>query len=338
MRSCTLTWTLILIGVIIFRGAPDANAEDVALDENGFIRLDVGKTYVNLPSEGAVTTWFLEPYGETENRLWGESIAVSGGLRLRGLDTVPEDRTRLEAAVNHFSADAKNNVMGYPLSSPFPFMTVPLGFFAIDGSSGANGTLGLLENKAVLDTNYKKWGFDLKLAREVEVSGLDSLTLYTGLTYFNTTLSNDFNLVEDGVTIPIYLEDDIDTDYYGCMVGGDAAFPLGSDLVLDIGGRLELLYADANMTAHQNLNFSPPFDILKVDDSDDKLAGRVQAHMGLSYDLNPVVFGIGASASYLSYQPYAEHANTIEDSYTPSHIEDDHMFSCTFTISMNVAF
>jgi hypothetical protein len=60
--------------------------------------------------------------------------------------------------------------------------------------------------------------------------------------------------------------------------------------------------------------------------------------MGLSYDLNPVVFGIGASANYLSYQPYAKHATTLADSYTPSNIEDDHMFGYTFNIAMNVAF
>jgi hypothetical protein len=58
----------------------------------------------------------------------------------------------------------------------------------------------------------------------------------------------------------------------------------------------------------------------------------------MRYDLNPVVLGFGVSASYLSYQPYAQHAATVADSYTPSHIESDHMFSCAFNISMNVAF
>jgi len=335
LRACKRT--LLLISLFVATIAPPTHAEDMAFGEDGFVRLDVGKTYVNLPSERAVITgFFLEPYGETENHLWGENIEVAGGLRLRGLDTEPEDRTRFEVAANYLAADAKNREAGYLL---FPFgVSIPLGFFAIDGSGNANGTILGPVNTAEFETRYKQWGFDLKLAREVAVEGLASLTLYTGLTYFNTSLSNDFDLIEDGVTIPIYLEDDIDTDYYGCMVGVDAAFPMGSELVFDVGGRLELLYADARMTAHQNLNFFPPFNMLEVDDSDDKLAGRAQAHMGLSYALNPVVFGVGVTANYLSYQPYAEHATTVATSNTPSHIEDDHMFGYTFNISMNVAF
>jgi hypothetical protein len=177
MTLRTYTQTLLLIGLLVLTIAYAVHAEDTALAENGYIRLDVGKAYVNLPSEGAVITWFLEPYGETENRLWGENIEVAGGLRLRGLETMPEDRTRIEAVVNYLTADAKNNVTGDLLPLPF------LGFFAINGSSDANGTLGFFENKAVLDTSYKKWGLDLKLAREMEISGGDFLTLYTGLTY-----------------------------------------------------------------------------------------------------------------------------------------------------------
>ncbi len=327
-RPLLLTTFLVLITCLA------AHAEDTALGENGFARLDVGKTYVNLPSEGAVITWFLEPYGETENRLWGENIEVAGGVRLRGLDTTPEDNTRFEAEFNYLAADATNRETGYLV---LPGLTIPLGFFAIDGSGGANGTLGII-NTAVFETDYSQWGVDLKLARDMDVAGAKSLTFYTGLTYFNTELSNDFDLIEDGVTIPVYLEDEIDTDYYGCMVGIDAAFPLADGLVFDIGGRLDLLYADAQMTARQNLNFFPPVNVIRVDDSEDKLAGRVQAHMGFRYDWHPAVFGIGASASYLSYQPYAEHPNSVNTALTPSHIEDDDMLSFAFNISMCVTF
>jgi|GEM_PF-2933100 len=327
-------WTLLIIGLITLIIAHSAKAEDTALGENGFARLDVGKAYVNLPSEGAVITWFLEPYGETENRLWGENIEVAGGVRLRGLDTAPEDNTRFEVACSYLSADATNRETGYLL---LPGLTIPLGFFAIDGSGGANGTLGII-NTAVFETDYSQWGVDLKLARDMGVAGAKSLTFYTGLTYFNTELSNDFDLIEDGVTIPIYLEDEIDTDYYGFMLGIDAAFPLADGLVFDIGGRLDVLYADARMTARQNLNFFPPVNVIRVGDSEDKLAGRVQAHMGLHYDLNPIVLGIGASANYLSYQPYAEHPNSVDTALTPSHIEDDDMLSFAFNISMCVAF
>jgi len=325
MRSCALNWTLLLIGAILLFGTPDAHAEDLALGENGFTRLKVSKAYVDLPSEKAVITWFLEPYGKTENRLWGESVEVAGGIRLPGLDTTPADNTRCEVALNYLTADAKKRVSS----------SIPLGFFAIDGFGDANGTLGTM-NTAVLDTSYKTWGIDLKVAKDVKALGLESLNLNMGLTYSNTVFSNDFNLIEDGIPSPIYLKDEIDTDYYGLFVGIDAAYPLNQQLFFDFGGRLELLYADAQMWARQD--FIPPFILLNVNDSDDKIAGRVAAHLGLSYDLNPVVFGIGASASYLSYQPYAEHPATIADSHTPSHIEDDHMFGYTFNISMNVAF
>jgi hypothetical protein len=323
MRSCALTWTLMLIGVIFFLGAPDTNAEDVALGENGFTRLNVSKTYVDLPSEKAVITILRQPYGKTENRFWGESVEVAGGIRLPGLDTTPADNTRCEVALNYLAADAKNSETS----------SLPLGFYAIDGFGDANGTLGVT-NAAVLDTSYKTWGIDLKVAKDMKASGIEFLTLSAGLTYSNTVLTNDFNLIEDGIPIPVYLKDDIDTDYYGIMVGADVAIPLSQQLFLDFGGRLELLYADAQMTAQQDLDYV----FLDVDDSEDKIAGRVGAHLGLSYDLNPVVFGVGASANYLSYQPYAEHPTTVADSLTPSHIEDDHMFSYTFNISMNVAF
>lgn len=333
MILCACQRTLLLTSMLVLIAAFAVHAEDMAIGENGYARLDVGKAYVSLPSEGAVITILREPYGKTEEHLWGERIEVAGGLRLRGIDTTPKDNTRVEAAVNYLSADAQNR----ETYSLLPGLTVPLGFMAIDGSVRANGTVGII-NTAVFETQYKQWGVDLKLARDMDVAGAKSLTLYTGLTYFNTDLSNDFDLIEDGVTIPIYLEDEIDTDYYGCMVGVDAAFPLADRLIFDIGGRLDLLYADANMTARQNLNSFPPFNVLEVDDSEDKLAGRVQAHMGLRYDLHPAVFGIGASASYLSYQPYAEHPNSIATAMIPSHIEDDNMLSFAFNISVNVVF
>lgn len=325
MTSRAYKRTLLLISILVSMVVHTANAEDVALGENGFTRLKVSKAYVDLPSEKAVITILREPYGETENRLWGESIEVAGGLRLQGLDTAPADNTRFEVALNYLTADAKNRVSS----------SIPLGFFAIDGFGDANGTLGSV-NTAVLDTNYKTWGIDLKVAKDVKVLGLEPLTLFTGLTYSNTVLANDFNLIEDGIPSPVYLEDEIDTDYYGLFVGIDAAYPLNQQLFFDFGGRLELLYADAQMAAQQD--FLPPIIMLNVNDSEDKIAGRVAAHLGLSYDLNPVVFGIGAAASYLSYQPYAEHPATVADSLKPSHIEDDHMFGYTFNISMNVAF
>jgi hypothetical protein len=333
MTLHTCQRTLLLTILFVLAATFAARADDMASGPYGSIRLDVGKTYVNLPAEGAVITWFAEPYGKTENRFWGENIEVVGALRLPGLDTTPRDNTRFEAAVNYLTADATTRETGYP----FLGGTVPLGFLAINGSGVANGTLGLM-NTAVFATDYKQWGFDLKLIRDQAVDGMASLSLYAGLTYFNTDLSNDFDLVEDGVTIPIYLEDETTTDYDGIRAGGDAAFPLGSDWVLDMGGRLELLYADASMSARQNLNFFPPFNTIGVDDSDDKLAGRVQARMGLRYDLHPAVFGIGASASYLSYQPYAKHPDSNATALVASHIEDDDMFSFALNMSVSVVF
>jgi hypothetical protein len=323
MTSRACKRTLLLICILVSMIVHTANAEDMALGENGYLRLDVGKTYVNLPSEKAVITILRQPYGKTENRFWGESVEVVGGIRLPGLDTTSADNTRCEVALNYLAADAKNSVTS----------SLPLGFYAIDGFGDANGTLGVT-NTAVLDTSYKTWGIDLKVAKDMKASGIEFLTLSAGLTYSNTELTNDFNLIEDGSPIPVYLKDEIDTDYYGIMIGADVAIPLNQQLFLDFGGRLELLYADARMTAQQDL--APP--ALEVDDSEDKIAGRVGANLGLSYDLNPVVLGVGASASYLSYQPYAEHPTSIANALSPSHLEDDHMFGYTLNISMRVAF
>ena len=54
--------------------------------------------------------------------------------------------------------------------------------------------------------------------------------------------------------------------------------------------------------------------------------------------MTPVVLGVGASASYLSYQPYAAHATTDAEAYAPSSIEDGSMLCYKFNISMRICF
>jgi hypothetical protein len=324
MRMRVRGRVLMLIWVCLL-AATSVHAEDAAVGEKGFVRLDAGKAYVNLPSEKAVITVLGQPYGESAHRFWGDTIEAAGGFWLPGPDGTRKDGLRIEAAFNYLAVDGSTRYSS----------SLPLGFFAIDGYGDANGTLGLL-NTAVIDTRYKKWGIDLTLGREMAISETASLSVYTGLTYSNTDFSNDFDLLEDGVPFPVYLEDDIETDYYGVLVGADAMVPLTPKLRLDIGGRVDLLYADAAMTAYQDLY--PPVLSLRVSDSEDKMAGRLEAHLGLSYDMTPVVLAMGASASYLSDQPYAEHATTDAEAYKPSHIEDGSMLCYRFNISMRIGF
>jgi hypothetical protein len=324
MKMRVLNGVLMLICVWI-AAATAADAEDAVLGENGFARLEAGKAYVDLPSEKAVITILEQPYGESAHRFWGDTVEAAGGFWLPGPDGTREDGLRIAAAFNYLAVDGSTSFSS----------SLPLGFFAIDGYGDANGTLGLV-NTAVIDTRYKQWGIDLTLGKKMAISEAASLSVYTGLTYFNTDLSNDFNLLEDGSPFPVYLKDNIETDYYGVLIGADAFVPLTSKLRLDFGGRLDLLYADAAMTAYQDLY--PPVLSLQVDDSEDQIAGRIKAHLGLSYDLTPVVLGVGASAGYLSYQPYAEHATTPAEAYSPSSIEDGSMLCYKFGISMRICF
>lgn len=317
-RVLMLIWVCLLV-------AANAHAEDAAVGENGFVGLQTGKAYLNLPSEKGVITILGQPFGESAHRFWGENFEASGGFWLPGPQGTHEDGIRIEAAFNYLSADGSDRFSSF----------LPLGFFAIDGYGDANGTLGLV-NTAVIETRYKKWGIDLTLGREIAISETASLSVYTGLTYSDTDFSNDFNLLEDGVPFPVYLEDDIETDYYGVLVGADAMVPLSPKLRLDFGGRADLLYADAAMTAYQDLY--PTVLSLRVSDNEEKMAARLEAHLGLSYDMTPVVLGMGASASYLSYQPYAGHATTDAEAYKPSHIEDGSMLCYRFNISMRIGF
>ena len=80
--------------------ATNAHAEETVLGKNGFARLTAGKAYVDLPSEKGVVTWFLEPYGESEHRFWGDSVEGAGGFWLPGPQGTRKGGTRIEMAFN----------------------------------------------------------------------------------------------------------------------------------------------------------------------------------------------------------------------------------------------
>ena len=83
MRMRVRARVLMLIWVCLL-AATNSHAEDTAVGENGFVRLDAGKAYVNLPSEKAVITILGQPFGESAHRFWGENFEASGGFRLPG--------------------------------------------------------------------------------------------------------------------------------------------------------------------------------------------------------------------------------------------------------------
>jgi len=114
-RVLMLIWVCLLV-------AANAHAEDAAVGENGFVGLQTGKAYLNLPSEKAVITILGQPFGESAHRFWGENFEASDGFRLPGPQGTHEDGLRIEAAFNYLSADGSDRFSS----------SLPLGFFAID--------------------------------------------------------------------------------------------------------------------------------------------------------------------------------------------------------------
>lgn len=270
---------------------------------------------------GAVDT----PAGEADGDINGHGIDVTlGGMPLQGVPVLTGSNPTLELQLHYASADDSRS---QPASTGF------IGFMPIDGNGISDAAAA-----ATLDyeTDFRQHGFDALVRSEVSKTATSKTSAIWGLTYSRFAQSHEFSGRDlMGATVTnAHLTDDVETDYFGLVLGLGTEQNLGSGWTLSASGRVDFLYADAELDADQTLTI---FGRLSQSDDENKFAGRLQGKLGLAKDFGGVTVGANATVDYLSYAPSVVHP-LYDLSPVPSHLEDQSLITYGLNLYLNVSF
>ncbi len=180
--------------------------------------------------------------------------------------------------------------------------------------------------RALTNTSLQTW--DVAAMYETDVV-LDPVLVFTpsaGIVYSRLDLANDFKIVSTSPTRPTTtaeLNDEITAHYYGVAVGAEFSLRPADWFRFDIGTRVDLMGATANLDASQDFNFNTVN--FTESDNDTNFAPRVTGTAGIHLSWQYVSLGIEGQARYVGYLPLADHPTSTTD--RASNIDGDDLWS-----------
>lgn len=300
--------TLIATSTLI---ATQANAADIRWAASAAsVSVDTPEVQASFNGPGT-------PQGEAGGTLKGTAVSITGAIALNnGLNVGTEPR--LEITASWLGADDNTSE---------PSASGAFGMMPVDGSGNSDG--GGPVSTLYFDTELQDIGVDIMLREKMNSRGALSWSLFGGLALSQTRVEHEFS---GSGNLPIVLQDEITTSYYGLGGGVDASYAITPKLFITTGARLDLLAAKSEMDADQLI-----FTAYTASDSDSAFAGRLGAHAGIIYKAGSLAIGANLSASYRSYAPTVVHP-TNEFNPTPSTLDDDSVTGYGINLSTGLTF
>jgi len=265
------------------------------------------------------------PEGAADGDIQGHGIDVTiGGMSLQSIPALTGSNPVLEVQLHYATADESHSQTS---------STGLFGFVPIDGSSISTGSAGPTLH---FETEYDQYGIDALVRSEVSSTATNKTTAIWGLTYSRFEESHEFSgRTAAGAKITDrLLKDNIETDYFGLVLGIGTEHQLGSGWAFSASGRVDLLLAKADLDANQTLLI---FGAISASDNDTEIATRLQGKVGITKDFGGFSLGANATVDYLSYAPTVNHplynANTFQ-----SHLEEDSLTSYGVSLELNIPF
>lgn len=264
------------------------------------------------------------PVGAADGNIDGYGIDATLGFPVPNLPVPIGSKPLFELQLHYGSADDEHR------QAP---ATGLIGFIPVDGSAVSDGVPAAT---LVYETEFDYYGVDALVRTELSHNATKRVTAFGGLTFARFSQSHDFTGRDpSGALITNALvRDDVDTDYFGIALGVSADHDLGSKWILSTTGRVDLLYADADMDVSQQLTI---FGTVTQSDSDTDFAARLHGKIGLAKDFGSFVVGANATVDYLSYAPRVEHA-LFDTNPFPSRLDDDNLTSYGVNLYLKMLF
>lgn len=264
------------------------------------------------------------PVGEADGNISGYGIDATLGVPAPSLPVPIGSNPILELQLHYGSADDEHQQAS---------TTGLIGFIPVDGSAISDG---IPAATLVYETDFEYYGVDALVRTELSHNATTRVTAFGGLTYARFSQSHDFTgRDQTGALITNALvRDDVETDYFGIALGVSADHDLGSKWILSTTGRVDLLYADADLDVNQQLTI---FGTVTESDSDTNFAARLQGKLGLARDFGSYSVGANATVDYLSYAPRVEHA-LFDTNPFPSRLDDDNLTSYGVNLFIKMPF
>lgn len=299
--------------------------EEPAYADGGYLTIEAGPRVFDHEDVKASLDSVDSPAGDADGSIDGYGVDVTfGGTSLQSIPALAGSSSVLEVQLHYASADESDTEIS---------TTGLLGFMPIDGSSISDGAAGTFLD---FETDFEQYGVDLLVRSKVSETSATRTSAVWGITWSRFEQEHEFS-GRDAMGAFItdrFLEDDIDTDYFGVVLGLGVEHKLGNGWALSADGRLDLLVADAELDADQRLTI---FGNLSVSDDETELAGRFAGKVGVARNVGGITFGANATVDYLTYAPTVEHP-LFDSNPFPSQLDDDSLFTYGLNLYLKASF